>query len=142
MGKSRLLHEVRQRIGNGRTIVLAGSCSPDGQQTPLLPFIDVVPGSFRIGVGEPESEIAQKLEMGLTALGICSARNLGLLLHLLGLRVPEGALTGLDGVLIGLIKKKRAPALQHLTEAKRIFSQFGQSPTLARVETALAELGP
>ena len=40
------------------------------------------------------------------------------------------------------IKKKRAPALQHLTEAKRIFSQFGQSPTLARVETALAELGP
>jgi len=39
-------------------------------------------------------------------------------------------------------KKKRAPALQHLTEAKRIFSQFGQSPTLARVETALAELGP
>ena len=40
--------------------------------------------------------------MGLTALGICSARNLGLLLHLLGLRVPEGALTGLDGVLIGL----------------------------------------
>ena len=102
MGKSRLLHEVRQRIGNGRAIVLAGSCSPDGQQTPLLPFIDVVRGSFRIGVGEPESEIAQKLEMGLTALGICSARNLGLLLHLLGLRVPEGALTGLDGVLIGL----------------------------------------
>ena len=53
-------------------------------------------------MGEAESEIAQKLEMGLTALGICSARNLGLLLHLLGLRVPEGALTGLDGVLIGL----------------------------------------
>ena len=38
-------------------------------------------------------------------------------------------------------KKKRALALQHLTEAKRIFSQFGQTPILARVETALAELG-
>jgi class 3 adenylate cyclase len=36
MGKSRLLHEVRQRIGNGRVTVLAGSCSPDSQQTPLL----------------------------------------------------------------------------------------------------------
>ena len=38
-------------------------------------------------------------------------------------------------------KKKRALALQHLTEAKRILSQFGQTPILARVETALAELG-
>jgi predicted ATPase len=40
--------------------------------------------------------------MGLTALGIYSVRNLGLLLHLLGLTVPDGALTGLDGLLTGL----------------------------------------
>jgi hypothetical protein len=38
------------------------------------------------------------------------------------------------------VKKKRVPALEHLTKAKRIFSQFGQTPILARVETALAEL--
>jgi hypothetical protein len=38
------------------------------------------------------------------------------------------------------VKKKRAPALEHLTEAKRILSQFGQTPILARVDTALAEL--
>ena len=31
-------------------------------------------------------------------------------------------------------------ALQHLTEAKRILSRFGQTPILARVEIALAEL--
>ena len=42
--------------------------------------------------------------------------------------------------LLDKIKKIHAPALQHLTEAKRIFSQFGQSPVLARVETALVEL--
>jgi hypothetical protein len=82
------------------------------------------------------------------------------LLHLLGLKVPDGALTGLDGVLIGLhpdghhvgraqmilglvykAKKNRTLAVQHLIEAKRIFSQFGQSPVLTRVEAALAELG-
>jgi hypothetical protein len=40
--------------------------------------------------------------MGLTSLGLRSAQNLGLLLHLLGLKVPGGALTGLDDVLIGL----------------------------------------
>jgi class 3 adenylate cyclase len=60
IGKSRLLHEFRQRIGNERAVVLAGSCSPDGQQTPFLPFIEVVRGLFRISTGEAETEIAQK----------------------------------------------------------------------------------
>jgi hypothetical protein len=47
-------------------------------------------------------------------------------------------------MLLGLFykaKKKRPPAVEHLTKAKRILSQFGQSPILERVETALAELG-
>ena len=87
MGKSRLLHEFRQRIGKDRAFILSGSCSPDGQQTPFLPFIEVVRGSFRISAGEAEKDIAQKLDMGLTTLGLHSARNLGLLLHLLGLKV-------------------------------------------------------
>jgi class 3 adenylate cyclase len=115
MGKSRLLHEFRERTGNERAIVLTGNCSPDGQQTPFLPFIELVRGSFRFGVGEAESEIALKLEMGLTALGLYSVRNLGLLLHLLGLRVPDGALTGLDGLLIGLRTRE---LLQELLEAR------------------------
>jgi class 3 adenylate cyclase/tetratricopeptide (TPR) repeat protein len=102
MGKSRLLHEFRRRIGKDRAFVLSGSCSPDGQQTPFLPFIEVVRGSFRLSAGEPEKEVAQKLEIGLTSLGLDSTRNLGLLLHLLGLKVPDDALKGLDGVLIGL----------------------------------------
>jgi class 3 adenylate cyclase/tetratricopeptide (TPR) repeat protein len=102
MGKSRLLHEFRQRIGKERAFVLSGSCSPDGQQTSFLPFIEIVRSSFRVSAGEAEKEVAQKLEIGLTTLGLHSARNLGLLLHLLGLKVPDGALAGLDGLLIGL----------------------------------------
>jgi predicted ATPase len=84
MGKSRLLHEFRRRTGKDRAFVLSGSCSPDGQQTAFLPFIEVGRGSFRIIPGEAEKDVAQKLEMGLTALGLQSNRNLGLLLHLLG----------------------------------------------------------
>ena len=114
MGKSRLLHEFRQRIDKDRAFILSGSCSPDGQQTPFLPFIEVVRGSFLISAGEAEKEIAQKLEIGLTALGLHSARNLGLLLHLLGLRVPDDALVGLDGLLIGLRTRE---LLQQLLEA-------------------------
>ena len=109
------MHEFRQRIGKDRAFILSGSCSPDGQQTPFLPFIEVVRGSFRISAGEAEKDIAQKLEMGLTALGLHSTRNLGLLLHLLGLKVPDDALAGLDGLLIGLRTRE---LLQQLLEAR------------------------
>ena len=115
MGKSRLLHELRRRVGEDPAVVLSGSCSPDGRQTAFLPFIEVVRGSSRISAGEAEKDVAQKLDMGLTALGLHSARNLGLLLHLLGLKVPDGALTGLDGVLIGLRTRELA---QQLLEAR------------------------
>jgi class 3 adenylate cyclase len=115
MGKSRLLHEFRQRIGKDSAFILSGNCSSETQQTPFFPFIDVVRGSFRISAGEAQEEVAQKLEVGLKELGLHSVRNLGLLLHLLGLRVPDGALTGLDGVLIGLRTRE---LLQQLLEAR------------------------
>jgi class 3 adenylate cyclase/tetratricopeptide (TPR) repeat protein len=102
MGKSRLLHEFRQIVGKERAFVLSGSCSLEGQQTSFFPLIEVMRRSFRIEAGETEADVAKKLEMGLASLGLFSARNLGLLLHLLGLKVPDDALTGLDGVLIGL----------------------------------------
>jgi hypothetical protein len=126
MGKSRLLHEFRQRIGKDRAFVLSGSCSPDGQQTSFLPFIEVVRGSFRVKEGEAEKQVSHKLEMGLTALGLNSSRNLGLLLHLLGLKVPDNALAGLDGVLIGLRTRE---LLQQLLEAR-----CGLSPVVMVIE--------
>ena len=115
IGKSRLLHQFRQRIGKDRAFVLAGSCSPEGQQTPFLPFIEVVRGWFRISAGEAEKDVAHKLEIGLTTLGLSSTRNRGLLLNLLGLEVRDGALIGLDGLLIGLRTRE---LLQQLLEAR------------------------
>jgi predicted ATPase len=126
MGKSRLLHEFRQRIGKDRAFVLSGSCSPDGQQTPFLPFIEVIRGSFRVRAGEAEKDFTQKLETGLTALSLHSLRNLGLLLHLLGLKVPDDALAGLDSVLIGLRTRE---LLQQLLEAR-----CGLSPVVMVIE--------
>src|ERR1700677_7928 len=115
MGKPRLLHQFRQRIGKEQAFILTGSCSPAGQQTPFLPFIEVVRGSFQVSAGEAESALARKLELGLSGLGLHSQEHLGLLLNLLGLKPPEGALAGLDGVLIGL--RTRA-LLQRLLEAR------------------------
>jgi class 3 adenylate cyclase/tetratricopeptide (TPR) repeat protein len=102
IGKSRLLHEFRQRIGKERAFVLSVSCSPDGQKTAFRPFIEVVRRSFRVDNGDSTNEVGQKLEVGLTTLGLHSPRNLGLLLHLLGHTVSGDALSGLDGVLLGL----------------------------------------
>ena len=115
MGKSRLLHEFRRRLGLEQTFILTGSCSSDGQKTPFLPFIEVVRGSFQVNAGEAESEVARKLEEGLNVLALNSLENLGLLLNLLGLKPPQGSLTGLDGVLIGL---RTRDLLQTLLEAR------------------------
>ena len=55
---------------------------------------------------------------------------------------PSGHHVGHAQLILGLLyktKKKHAVAVQHLSEAKRILSQFGQTPILARVEAALAE---
>ena len=65
-GKSQLLHEFRQCVGEEQAFILTGSCSSDGRQTPFLPFIEVVRGSFQVLSGEAESEIGRKLELGLS----------------------------------------------------------------------------
>ena len=56
----------------------------------------------------------------------------------------SGLHVGRVQMILGLLhkaKRKRALAIEHLTEAKRIVSQFGQTPMLARIDAALAELG-
>jgi class 3 adenylate cyclase len=113
IGKSRLLHEFRARLGDRRVFVLPGSCSPDGQQTPFRPFIEVVRGSFRVKIGEAAVDVLRKLDKGLEALGLASPQNLGLLLNLLGLNPPPGALKGLDGTLIGLRTRDLLLSLLH-----------------------------
>ena len=56
---------------------------------------------------------------------------------------PNGHHIGRCEMVLGLLykaKKKKALAVQHLTEARRISSQFGPSPMLTKIEAALAEV--
>lgn len=115
IGKSRLLHEFRQRIADARAFVLSGSCSPTDRQTPFLPFIEVVRGAFRLSSGEAESAVTRKLEDGLRVLGLASGQNVGLLLNLLGLKAPEPALHDMDAALIGW---RTRDLLQRLLQAR------------------------
>ena len=126
IGKSRLLHEFRQRHTDKGHFILSGSCSPDGQQTPFLPFLEIMRGAFRITVGETESDVRDKLEDGLKVLGHDSPENVALLLNLMGLKASEIALAGLDGTLIGL--RTRDLLLRLLDERCRL------SPTIMLLE--------
>jgi hypothetical protein len=56
---------------------------------------------------------------------------------------PNGHHIGRCEMILGLLykaQKKRGLAVQHLSEARRITSQFGPTPMLAKIEAALAEL--
>jgi len=138
IGKSRLIYEFHQHLAKTRAFILAGSCSSDGQQTPFLPFIEVVRGSFRVAVGEAEAAVTSKLEDGLKVLGMASSRNLGLLLNLLGLKPPEGSLVGLDGTLIGL--KTRDLLQQLFAERCRVSPVLMMLEDLHWIDSASEEL--
>ena len=101
MGKSRLLHEFLRTVDRTR-VVLRGNCASDGAQTAFGLFVDIVRSSFRLSAADSGEEIGRKLAEGLSTLGLASTENHGLLRHLLGQKVSDEALRGLDGTLIGL----------------------------------------
>lgn len=101
IGKSRLLHEFTRRITHEAVFVLSGGCTSNGEQTPFLPFIEVVRHSFRLSAGEERETVVAKIEEGLARLGLYARENCDLFLNLLGLATP-GALRGLDGALVGM----------------------------------------
>lgn len=111
LGKTRLMFEFTQRAVAAGAMVMAGDCAASGRNVPFLPFLRVVRDAFRLREEDEPAEIAQKLEAGLLASGLSSPLNLGLMLNLLGLKAPEGALSGLDGVLIGLRTRDLLPQL-------------------------------
>jgi class 3 adenylate cyclase len=118
IGKSRLLHEFRAELMQQNVYVLAGSCWPDSQETAFRPFIEVVRRSFRLRAGFSEKDVAQELEHGLTLLGLAGAENLGLLMNLLGLASPQGALQGLSDVVVG--QRTRELLIRLVYERSRI----------------------
>lgn len=111
LGKTRLVFEFQQQLRAGEVRLLTGHCTTDGRNTPFLPFLEITRSVFGIEPQDSPADIAGKLETVLRALGMQTAENLGLLMNLLGLAPPEGALAGLDGVLIGLRTRDLLPAL-------------------------------
>jgi hypothetical protein len=104
-------------------------------------YLQIVSGTEK----PPLAILLKNLPILLKVMLTASSRIHGLTKYVLENRSfdPSGQYVGGAHKALGLlykVKKKRALALEHLTEARRIFSQYGPSPVLTRVETALAEL--
>lgn len=113
IGKTRVVHELRERLGREGALVLAGHCSATGATTAFLPFIEVMRQGFRIGAEDAAPAAARKVSQGLALLGIEEARALPYFLNLLGFE--HAALRGLDGEIIGVHTRE---ALGHLVRER------------------------
>jgi class 3 adenylate cyclase len=82
IGKTRLVHEFRQRLGD-EPFFLQGQCAADGSNTPYLPFIEIVRSSFRIPADAGRTEIERRLARGIEVLGVSATETLPYLLNLL-----------------------------------------------------------
>jgi class 3 adenylate cyclase/tetratricopeptide (TPR) repeat protein len=68
MGKSRLLHEFRRRLG-GEATWLEGHCLSYGGSIAFHPVVDLLKRTFRIDEGDGEDTIARKIERSVLRLG-------------------------------------------------------------------------
>ncbi|HEX2500367.1 MAG TPA: adenylate/guanylate cyclase domain-containing protein [Methylomirabilota bacterium] len=95
IGKSRLLHELRQRLG-GEANWLEGHCVSFGRSIAFHPVIDLLKRTFRIEEGDGEQTIARKVELGVVSLGEDLRPLAPYLRYLLAIDPGDPAVVALD----------------------------------------------
>ena len=101
-GKSRLVHELHQRIGDEKALFLEGHCDSGNQGKPFAPLIEVIRSSFRISPDASVGEARQKLAAGLEILGIDPSETQPYLMHVLGYRDNSEALADVAHETLGI----------------------------------------
>jgi predicted ATPase/class 3 adenylate cyclase len=85
LGKSRLLYEFRQSLGEGRVIWLEGHCRARGLTLPYGPVLEALRLLFRIDEGDSRLQIAEKLNEAIDDLDPALTESMPFLSLLLGL---------------------------------------------------------
>ncbi|HXQ22614.1 MAG TPA: adenylate/guanylate cyclase domain-containing protein [Candidatus Acidoferrales bacterium] len=96
IGKSRLLHEFRRRVGAADVTWLEGRCISFGRGIPFLPIIDVLKGGFAIEEADDEPAIIEKIRQGLDGLGAEIQAAEPYLRALLAVDPGDAAVAGMD----------------------------------------------
>ncbi len=96
LGKSRLLHECRQRLKGEDLTWLEGRCHPYGMALAYWPMIELLKQHFRIGANDGDEDIRRSVHHGLVALSIEPQATAPYLLHLLAAGIDAGLPTGMS----------------------------------------------
>ena len=91
IGKSRLLHEFRQRIRGQRVIYLQAHCVSYGTAIPYLPILQLLRRAFRLDDADSPQAVASKIGRALERFGLSTGEALPSLLELLGIKTSEDA---------------------------------------------------
>ncbi len=95
IGKSRLLFEFRQRLGEDATW-LEGRCMSFGRSIAFHPLIDLLKRNFRIEEADPEETVIRKTERGVLLLGEDLRPTLPYLRYLLAVDPGDPAVLTMD----------------------------------------------
>src|SRR5262245_49851061 len=95
IGKSRLLYEFRQGIGD-RATWHEGRCVSFGQSIPFHPLIDSLRRSFAIEDGDDEGTVTEKLEREILMLGAELRSIIPYIRHLVGVDPGDPSVSSLD----------------------------------------------
>lgn len=90
IGKSRILHAFRERIGDRSHSWLECRCSAYDQSSPFHPVVELLRSAFGIADGDSIEDQTQGLIRGLEASDLPLETNLPLLAEVLGLPSPDG----------------------------------------------------
>jgi len=91
IGKSRLLHEFRQRIRDRRVTYLEAHCISYGTAIPYLPILELLRRAFRIDDADPPPLVASKVRRVLDRFGLSGVEAVPSLLEFLGIKKSEEA---------------------------------------------------
>ena len=86
IGKSRLLNEFRQQLGDGRVTWLEGRCVSYGTGMPCLLMLDLLRNNWGIVETDTPEVITEKVRSGLQRVGLDPEQDSPVLLHLLGIK--------------------------------------------------------
>jgi class 3 adenylate cyclase/tetratricopeptide (TPR) repeat protein len=114
-GKSRLLYEFKQQVGQTGARWVEGTCFTYGESISYLPFLEVVRACCGLTAGGVEAEAKRQMEGHLAALALEPTATVPYLHHLLSFTVDDEVFSKLTPE---LIRQRTVAALTRLVVAE------------------------
>ena len=129
VGKSRLIHELKESIQDAPYTLLNYQCSPYHSQSAFFPVIEQIELAAELTAGNSDADKFAKIKTHLSSFTTTQTGSAPLIAHLLSIPVEDGG--GLSALTPQQIKNKTVVKLLEM-----ILSSSAQRPTLCIFEDA------